>query len=312
MINRRHIRAKVMQAVYAMLLSENDNVDKQEKYLMESIDKMYQLYVLQYQLFIALHTKAEEILKTVQTKFIRSGHISENLQNFVSNKVLAQLKNCPDILQYKFKKDDTQWAEHNEIINLVWQELIATERFETYLSLENPDYEADRKFILKIFKKDIAPNPHLFEFYENEVISWADDIPHINTWIMENVKDIGEHDVFKLNPLYKDLEHRDFAKLLFRKTILNYTKYEKELEGKTPNWEADRITKIDKLLMVMAIAEFYNFPSIPPKVTINEYIEIAKDYATDRSSYFINGVLDKLMIEFKTDGKLQKTGRGLL
>lgn len=312
MINRRHIRTKVMQAAYALLLAENDNLEAQEKYLMSSMDKMYNLYVLQYQIFIQLHAKALEWQKVAQNKHIPEGHLSEKIKNFVENRLLQQLITCPDISQFKFKKDDTQWKDHDEIINLLWQDVTQSERFENYLNLETTDYEKDKKFIVNLFKKDIAPNKHLYEFYENEVISWSDDIPHINTWIIENLKDVQEHEVFRLNPLFKELEHRDFARELFRKTILNYTKYEKEFLGKTPNWEADRITRVDKLLLVMAIAEFYNFPSIPPKVTINEYIEIAKDYATDKSSVFINGVLDKLMVEFRTNGKLQKTGRGLV
>ena len=164
MINRRHIRTKVMQSVYAMLLSENDNVDKQEKYLMESIDKMYHLYVLQYQLFTELHTKAETLLKTAEQKYIRSGHFTENMKNFVENKVLIQIKNSSDLLNFKFKKDDTQWKNHDEIINLIWKDIIVSERFQMYLTIENPDYEADKKFLLKVFKKDIAPNKHLFEF----------------------------------------------------------------------------------------------------------------------------------------------------
>ena len=189
---------------------------------------------------------------------------------------------------------------------------MASRSFTKYLKIENPDFYADKKYVHTLFKEIIAPNEHLAEFFESEVITWVDDIPFVNTWIINNLNLMTPTGTFILDPLYKDPDDKDFALQLFRKTILNYSKYEIEIDGKTPNWDSERITKIDKLLMVMGIAEFLNFPSIPTKVTINEYIELAKDYATQKSSFFINGVLDKIVEDYNKEEKIQKVGRGLL
>jgi N utilization substance protein B len=312
MINRRHIRIKVMQSAYALLLSENDKLDSQEKFLLESIEKLHQLYVLQYKLLIALHQKATEFFDVSQHKHIYSGDISETSSNFVKNKVLLQFKNSVSLALYPVKKKETDWQNFPEIVNIIWSQILASRSFTKYLKIENPDFYADKKYVHTLFKEIIAPNEHLAEFFESEVITWVDDIPFVNTWIINNLNLMTPTGTFILDPLYKDPDDKDFALQLFRKTILNYSKYEIEIDGKTPNWDSERITKIDKLLMVMGIAEFLNFPSIPTKVTINEYIELAKDYATQKSSFFINGVLDKIVEDYNKEEKIQKVGRGLL
>jgi N utilization substance protein B len=144
------------------------------------------------------------------------------------------------------------------------------------------------------------------------MISWADDIPFVNTWIVKTLGKQKANGLFVLGALYKDKDDEDFVSQLFRKTILKQTEYEKDIAEKTPNWESDRIAEIDMILIKMSITEFINFPSIPTRVTINEYIEISKDYSTEKSSFFINGVLDKLSREFIADKKIVKIGRGLI
>jgi N utilization substance protein B len=144
------------------------------------------------------------------------------------------------------------------------------------------------------------------------MISWVDDIPFVNTWIVKSLSKQKLQNNFVLGSLYKDQDDEDFVKDLFQKTILNNKEYEKDITDKTPNWETDRIAGMDMILIKMAITEFINFPSIPTRVTINEYIEISKDYSTENSSYFINGVLDKISKEFIQSKRIVKIGRGLL
>jgi len=144
------------------------------------------------------------------------------------------------------------------------------------------------------------------------MISWVDDIPFVNTWVVKTLSNQKEHKVFVLGSLYKDKDDEDFVSEIFKKTILKHKEFEKDIEDKTPNWETDRIADIDMILIKMAIAEFLNFPSIPTRVTINEYIEISKDYSTEKSSYFINGVLDKISKDFVKNNRIEKIGRGLL
>ncbi|MCL4119777.1 UNVERIFIED_CONTAM: hypothetical protein GTU68_030961 [Idotea baltica] len=144
------------------------------------------------------------------------------------------------------------------------------------------------------------------------MISWVDDIPFINTWVVRSLSKQKASNSFKLGVLYKDTDDETFVSDLFKKTVLKQQTYEQDIANKTPNWETDRIADIDMILIKMAITEFLNFPSIPTRVTINEYIEIAKDYSTTNSSYFINGVLDKISKEFTKEKRIVKIGRGLL
>ena len=140
----------------------------------------------------------------------------------------------------------------------------------------------------------------------------GDDIPFVNTWIVKDLNTLKEGESYKLSNLYKDGADEKFVLNLFRKVILNHEKYDKEIDDKTPNWDTDRIADIDMILMKMAICEFLEFPSVPTKVSINEYIEIAKDYSSQKSSYFINGVLDKVLKDLVTTNRIEKIGRGLL
>ncbi|PID68383.1 MAG: transcription antitermination factor NusB [Flavobacteriia bacterium] len=312
MINRRHIRIKVMQSAYAMLLSENDNLNAQEKEMYKSIDNLYELYVLQYTLLLALRRKADAYYKLAQKRYVPGHSVWENSDNIVKNKLLLSLEKSVTLSDYLADNDETLWDQHPEIIDLLWTAMQKEAFAEDYLAIDKPTFQEDKTFIVSLYKTIIAPSDFLHEFYESEVISWVDDIPFVNTWVLQQLQRMKKKTPFILDPLYKDEEDKIFARQLLHKTMLNFSKYEEEIITKTPNWDAERITRIDKVLMVMGITEFLNFPSIPTKVSINEYIEIAKDYATHKSSFFINGVLDKLVVEFSESGKIKKTGRGLL
>jgi N utilization substance protein B len=173
-------------------------------------------------------------------------------------------------------------------------------------------FEEDKQFVVDMFTELIAPNEKLYEYLEDHKLTWIDDIPLVNTQIQKQLKQISAKDDFKVVKLYKDEEDLEFVGNLFRKTVLNEVALAKEYIDKTPNWDADRIAEIDTIILKMAICEFLKFPSIPIKVTINEYLEIAKEYSTPKSSIFINGILDNLVKEFQAENKIKKTGRGLM
>lgn len=310
MINRRHIRIKVMQSAYAVLLSENDKLDIQERYLKNSIEWLHHLYIVHLQLLVSIFETAVKYHQVSKENYIQSHSDLVNSANFANNKLLIQIKEALQLQDYSNIK--TNWKNHQEITDLIWNKILKSPTFSTYMSLSEPSYKEDKVVVLAIFKKIIAPSEPLATFYEGEVISWVDDIPFVNTWILNNLKSLSQTKEFIPDRLYKDKEDQQFVLDLFRKTVLNFAKYEKDIDACTPNWDSERITKIDKLLIVMSIAEFFHFPSIPTKVSINEYIEIAKDYATPKSSYFINGVLDKLLEDYNKEKRIHKIGRGLL
>lgn len=312
MINRRHIRIKVMQSAYALMIAESDKLDIQERYLNESIERLHHLYIAQLGLILAVFGKATKHFEVSKTNLVVTDSPLVTSPNFIKNKVLYQLKNSLSLNDFIKDNPEINWQEHDDIIDVIWKKIKKSKSFDTYMHIENPSYQDDKSFMLSVYKKIIAPNDQLADFYENEVITWVDDIPFINTWIVGNINALAASKNFIADSLFKDISDKDYALSLFRKSVLNYQKFENDIDNKTPNWDSERITKIDKLLMIMAITEFLHFPSIPTKVSINEYIEIAKDYGTPKSSFFINGVLDKLLVDYQKNNKIQKTGRGLM
>ena len=204
------------------------------------------------------------------------------------------------------------WEEDNEYVKIIFDELQKSDLYKKYLNTEEDSFKVDKAFVVDFFKEIIAPNDKLGEYYEDTMISWVDDIPFVNTWVVKSLSKCKANATFFLGNLYKDKDDEDFVSNLFKKTVLKHKEYEVDIEEKTPNWETDRIADIDMILIKMAITEFINFPSIPTRVTINEYIEVSKDYSTEKSSYFINGVLDKISKEFINNKRIVKIGRGLL
>src|SRR5690606_33313076 len=181
-----------------------------------------------------------------------------------------------------------------------------------YMKTKATSFEEDKQFVIDMFTEIIAPNDKLYEYLEDNKLTWIDDIPMVNTQIQKQLKQISQDGEFRVPKLYKDQEDKEFVNLLFRKTILNEKELAKEYIDKTPNWDSERIAEIDTIILKLAICEFLKFPSIPVKVTINEYLEIAKEYSTPKSSIFINGILDNLVKEFTAAEKLNKIGRGLM
>jgi N utilization substance protein B len=175
-------------------------------------------------------------------------------------------------------------------------------------------FEEDKQFVIDLYKNSIAPNDKIYDYFEDDKLTWIDDIPLVNTFILKLFKKVKPNvlESYFLPELVKDEEDLIFANRLLTKTLLNNEALVKEIQVKTPNWDKDRIADIDAILLKMAITELLHFPSIPERVTINEYLELAKEYSTPKSSTFINGILDKLVKEYQKEGKLNKLGRGLL
>ena len=312
MINRRHIRVKVMQSVYAILQSHNDDIIREEKFLKHSILKMFDLYVLNLQLIVEVQKLAAKKMVLSKKKILATTLDLKPNTKFIDNKVIAAIAQSVSVEGYIELNGLNNWEENNEYVKIIFEELLKSNLYKNYLASEENSFKLDKAFIVGFFKEIIAPNEKLAEYYEDTLISWVDDIPFVNTWVVKTLSKQKANGLFVLGSLYKDKDDEDFVSDLFRKTVLKQAEYEKDIAQKTPNWETDRIAEIDMILIKMSITEFINFPSIPTRVTINEYIEISKDYSTAKSSYFINGVLDKISKEFVINKKIVKIGRGLL
>jgi len=312
MINRRHIRVKVMQSVYAMITSKADDLVREEKFLKHSIQKLLDLYVLQLQLIVEVQQLAANKIEISKKKHLATKEELNPNTKFIKNEAILNLVNSTSFVTFKNDNNINNWKLDDEYVKIIWSKLEKSEVYKRYLSSTDSSFKEDKNFVQDFFKEIIAPEEKLSEYYEDQNISWLDDIPFVNTWVVRTLSKLKQNKIFILDRLYKDDDDQKFVLELFRKVILHHTSYEEEISTKTPNWEADRIADVDMILIKMAITEFLKFPSIPVKVTINEYIEISKDYSTNKSGYFINGVLDKLSREYTSDKRLNKIGRGLL
>jgi len=301
-----------MQSVYAILQSNSDNLTKEEKFLLGSIDRMYDLYVLMLSLLVNVQDMAINHMEIKKKKHFASSEDKDPSTNFINNQLILGLKESTSLQQYIEDKRLNNWNDDHEFVRVIWDLVQKNEIYREYTSTKTSSFEADKKFVLDIFKNVIAPNEKLAEYFEDQSISWVDDIPFVNTWIVRSFNTMGANKTFVLDSLYKDESDREFVLELFRKVILNHEKYDEDINSKTPNWDTDRIANIDLILIKMGLSEFLHFPSIPTKVSINEYIEIAKDYSSKKSSFFVNGVLDKILKEYIETKRIKKIGRGLL
>ena len=312
MINRRHIRIKIMQSIYAMMHAKNEDILKEEKFLKHSIKRLFDLYALNLQFLVELNKLARNKMEISKKKFLATKEDLIPNTRFIDNPIFTRLQESVSLSKYLEDNKLQNWNTNDEYVKLVFDQLQKSDIYNSYLNELNPSFKSDKKFIIQLFKDFIAPNEKLADYFEDTTLSWADDIPYVNTWVVKTLERFSERKPFKIGRLYKDEDDEAFVSDLFKKTVLNYQVYETDVMDKTPNWEADRIADLDMILIKMGISEFLNFPSIPVRVTINEYIEIAKDYSTTKSGYFINGVLDRISKDFLDSKRIVKSGRGLL
>lgn len=312
MINRRHIRVKVLQSFYAITHSQSDNIVKEEKFLRHSIDKMYELYALSLDLIVRVNQLAEQRIENAKKKYLATDLELNPNTRFVDNKVITLLKESESLKTYLEENNLNNWYLDSKYVSNIYEDLMSSTFYKKYMEAEENDFKKDVKFVVKFFSKFIAPNEQLEEYFEGTQISWVDDIPFVNSWVVKTLQSLKQDQAFVLNRLYKNEEDKNFVSDLFKRVVLNHTTYDELIAEKTPNWEVDRIADVDILIIKMAMAEFEKFPSIPVKASINEYLEIAKDYSTEKSSYFINGVLDKVQREWTDEQRINKIGRGKL
>ena len=309
MITRRHLRTKVMQALYAQQLDPTDNLKAGESWILKSSQDFYLLYITLLDLFRELHACGYALYEKNTKKHLQEDENETNPKFFSNKALLALCDNAALATQVK-KHKLNYWKNHNEYVRLVWDEITASAIYDKYLKTETTSLAQDQYFLVQLFSTVIAPFDRLGEFMEEVNISWVDDAPLANTIVRNSLKRVAEPDAI-ITVLYKDDEDRKFSLELFRKVVLNKPEFIEEIKGRTPNWDSDRIAELDFTLLLMALAELFYFPSIPVNVTINEYLEIAKEYATPKSSMFINGVLDNVVKDITKQKRIRKNARGM-
>jgi N utilization substance protein B len=313
-LNRRHIRVKVMQSIYAMHQNGSDSIEKEEKFLLYSIDNILDLYLTMLSSLIEIGKREAVFIEKSGQKHITTSQERNPNKKFINNTILEILSENNSLSIALENRKINHWELNEDYIQILLDSIKNSDFYAKYMSNTVNDFEEDKQFIIDVFTELIVPNEKLYEFLEDNKLTWIDDIPVVNTQIIKQLRLIksAKDEAFRVPKLFKDQEDKEFVTNLFRKTVLNERELAKEYVDKTPNWDSERIAEIDTIVLKMAICEFVKFPSIPVKVTINEYLEIAKEYSTPKSSIFINGILDNLVKEFEISNKLNKIGRGLM
>jgi transcription antitermination protein NusB len=313
MISRRLLRVKILQVLYANHNKEGQTISQAEKELFFSINKSYDLFHLFLLLPVELAKIDEQRIDIVKQRRIQTIDELEVSTHFADNKMVAQIKKNWQLSRY-VSDNKINWSQSPEIIKSLYQQIKERDYFKHYLTKETPTYEDDKKLILKILEEEIATYEPLGNTLEDLSIFWNDDMDFVLNMVIKTIKGFKETDGQQktLMPLFKNEEDHDFVKALFRKVSVNGKEYDSLIKKHSQNWEFERIALMDILIMQMAIAEIVEFPSIPIKVSLNEYIDIAKDYSTANSNTFINGILDNIVKEYKAENKIIKTGRGLM
>jgi transcription antitermination protein NusB len=315
MLNRRHLRVKVLQALYAYHQSSNRDIKLHQKNLLKSVDSVYEMYIWMLSL---IHQVVEYAANDADERASKHLPTAEDLKpnlKILDNRFVASLKVNKEYIA-AVKKYKVDWDFEPELFKSLFNILKAAPEYREYLDKIDDTLHSDKDIIKFIFKKVILKSSLAEQVFEDKFINWPVDKDVLQALIAKTFKNFADEDNYEANKLAQITvswdEDREFIVDLFDKCVRYDEDYQELIAAKTKNWEPERIAMMDTLLMKMALTEFLNFPSVPVKVTINEYLEISKEFSTPKSNSFINGILDKILSELKEQNKVRKTGRGLI
>lgn len=311
MLSRRLLRIKVIKALFAHLKSGADNMMASEKNLMASVDKAYDLYNLMLTLPVEIARYAEHRQELARQKKLPTYEDLNPNTKFVDNSVIRIIANTDAVNDYTAARK-LNWSLYPELIRTLYAQLTESDYYKSYMQRSERSFADDRQLVEDFFKS-LQECEALDTVLEEMSILWDDDLGYILMMILRTLSNLRPtHTELKVAPKFKSEEDPQFVKTLFEKTLVNFGEYQRYIEKFTANWDIKRIVFMDNLIIGTAMAELLNFPSIPVKVTLDEYIEISKYYSTPGSSVFINGVLDKIVESLTAEGRIKKAGRGLI
>ncbi len=293
MLGRRQIREKVVEALYAYYQNPI-KYDVLEKNMFNEIDKIYHLYIYQLNFLVALKDLAEKQIEIEKNKYFKTDRELNPNQKFINNQVLLKIEENDERLSFTSKHQELKWDVYDELLVKTFQRMTAGKRYQDFMNEEGYSFEEDQKFIGKLFLRYIAENEDFHDHVEAKELSWADDFHISNSMIQKTIGFFRENEPsHTLIKMIKDEQDREFARKLLKESLNHWEEIEKKLEERLENWDLERVSLLDKIILIAAIAELDYFPLTPARVIINEYIEISKVFSTDRSNIFINGILDK-------------------
>ncbi len=306
MINRELIRIKIVQLTYAYYQNGNKNIDTAEKELFFSLSKAYDLYNYLLSLIVAVTKEARRRLEIEQTRAQREGTEAPS-QKFALNRFALQLEENKQLCEF-VETQKTTWADSPEFVGKLFTQIANCQAYKDYMASEDDSYAADRELWRKLYRMFIQENDDLDQLLEEQSLYWNDDKEVVDTFVLKTIKRFEETNGPRqeLLPEYDSEEEKDYARKLFRATILNADEYQRFMSEASRNWDFSRLAYMDVVIMQIAIAEMLTFPSIPLSVTINEFVELSKFYSTPRSGSYINGMLDAIARHLVKTGRLMK------
>ncbi|MCL2681917.1 MAG: transcription antitermination factor NusB [Bacteroidales bacterium] len=313
MLNRRFLREKILQTLYAFYQSGGDDARIAEKNMVFGVHKLYELYIQLASVIVELGDFAQQRIVEGKQKHIPTEAEKNPNLRFVQNRLIEQIRTNPTFI-LKSNAYKISWKNYEELFRNLYQTMVKTPSYQAYMDDPESSYEKDKAFLCGFFKRKVSNNSNLYHHFEEQNLFWADDFDNVAFWFLKSLKNAEEAtEIIHSEDQFINSEDLNFAKKLFELTVLYSDDYTSIIEQYlTDDWEIDRTPLIDVLIMKMAIAEMCNFPSIPVKVTLNEYVEIIKQFSTEKSRVFVNGLLNKLSEDFVKQGKIKKSGRGLI
>lgn len=306
------LRIKVLKALYAHMKSDADSLMASEKMLVTSIDKTYDLYFLMLSLIVEMAHYAEQRQEMAKKKQLPTYEDLNPNRKFVDNAVVRLIAQSDSVNDYLAARR-LSWAQYPELIKTLFAQLEQSDYYKKYMTSQERSFREDLALVTEFYTRELEESEVLENAIDEMSILWNDDLGFALIMVTRTLSNMRpSHVEVKVLPKFKSIEDLDFARELFAKTAVNFDTYQEEIEKYTRNWDVERIAFMDNLIMAAAMAELITFPSIPVKVTLDEYIEIAKFYSTQGSSTFINGILDKIVASLNEQGKINKSGRGLI
>lgn len=310
MLNRRLLRIKVVKALYAHFKSESESITTSEKALIHAIEKTYQLYHQLFMVILDVQQYAENRIETGRQKMRPTPEDLNPNMRFVNNKAVKQIYDCKPLMHF-CEVNGLGWVNYPDLIKSIYNDMIKSNYYKRYMEATEESFSADKKFVVDFFEY-LESNEMMEDVLLDQSIFWEDDLNFALIMVVKTIGMAKADKELKMMPMYKNQDDFNYVKQLYRSAIANNEEYSKYIESATKNWELERIAFMDNIIMLTALAEIDTFPSIPVKVSFDEFIEISKFYSTPTSSGFINGVLDKILISMRNDGKAVKEGRGLI
>ena len=292
MLGRRQIREKVVENLYSFSQNPLD-IEVVEKNFLAEIEKVYHLYIYQLNFLVAQKQLGEQQIEIGKNKFLKTEENLNPNQKFINNRALIMLEENPDRLAFTTKHQELKWDVNNELVLKTFRRILAGKRYQDFMKEEGFSFEEDQKFLGKLFLKYVAENDDFHSHLEELEISWADDFHIANSMTQKTIGFLKPDEHISLAKVFKDDDDRDFAVKLLRSAVKDFEPNEKKIQERLQNWDFERISLMDKIIMLAAISELDNFPFTASRIIINEYVEIAKVYSGEKSNIFINGILDR-------------------